>query len=161
MSFWHLYQIFSLYIPYSQSWLWHWKWIWKFNLPAKQKTCWPMLIIKHLLPANNQLFWLLTLNSIHDHLNYITKNCIPAQSFSLQRVQLKEMFFWKALRWCVGGREGMLAFQKGQPRRARVNSRRPAGSKCFIVRFHLKLLNAHRNTEHCLFPEEPSREREA
>lgn len=55
----------------------------------------------------------------------------------------------------------MLAFQKGQPRRARVNSRRPAGSKCFIVRFHLKLLNAHRNTEHCLFPEEPFREREA
>ncbi len=58
------------------------------------------------LPASQHFPWFLTLNKIHDNLSYVTKNSIPAQSFSLQHVQLKETFLWKALRWLCGSREG-------------------------------------------------------
>ncbi len=106
-------------------------------------------------------FWLWTTYMI---ICYITKNSIPAQSLSLQhrssgKLCVDGVEAERVMRGC----EGMLAFQKGRSRtqRACVNGRRPGGSKRFIVHVLPERFNAHRNTQHGLFPEEPFRECEA
>lgn len=120
------------------------------------------------LPVNNQHFpwFFFTLNNIPDHMLHHQK------LYSSSIFQSSASFFWKALRWWCGSREGngRVRGHAGLSERSVADRREhvwvadaPAGANASLSNVHVlpELLNAHRNTEHCLFPEEPFRECEA